>query len=65
MYVNLEDHMTYATGKANEDFQAVLRVFRSPVCGSARLHWGKAGWTQHAQCFDGAKEYPNTWCDFG
>ncbi|WIA21698.1 hypothetical protein OEZ85_000865 [Tetradesmus obliquus] len=65
MYVNIEDHLSYINGNTNEDFQAVLRVFRSPVCGPARLHWGKAGWPQHAQCFDGAAEYPKTWCDFG
>ena len=33
-------------------------------CG-ARLHWGKAGWPEHAKCFDGGKEYPNTWGHFG
>ncbi len=38
-----------------------MRVFRSPVCGPARLHWGKAGWdTDVAGCFDGAAEYPET-----
>lgn len=64
LYINIEDHVTYATGKPNEDFQAILNILRSPVCGPARLHWGKAGWPQHAKCFDGAKEYPK-WCDFG
>eukprot|EP00882_Tetradesmus_deserticola_P020060 GHRQ01021615.1.p2 GENE.GHRQ01021615.1~~GHRQ01021615.1.p2 ORF type:complete len:127 (+),score=36.52 GHRQ01021615.1:199-579(+) len=65
MHVNLEDHLAYVNGKPNEDFQAVMRVFRSAVCGPARMHWGKAGWPQLARCFDGAKEYPKTWCDFG
>lgn len=25
----------------------------------------KEGWTRHAQCFDGASEYPDSWCNFG
>jgi hypothetical protein len=33
-------------------------------CG-ARMHWGKAGWPRWAACFDGAAEYPDTWCHFG
>ena len=40
-----------------------MEVFRRQ-CG-ARMHWGKAGWPAHAACFDGAAEYPDTWCDFG
>ena len=40
-----------------------MRIFRRE-CG-ARLHWGKAGWPQYAACFDGAREYPATWCHFG
>jgi hypothetical protein len=64
LYINLEDHVSYATGKPNEDFQAIMQILRSPVCGPGRLHWGKAGWPQLAFCFNGAKEYPN-WCDFG
>jgi len=40
-----------------------VRILRSD-CG-ARLHWGKAGWPQWAACFDGAREYPDTWCHFG
>jgi len=43
--------------------QEVVRILRSD-CG-ARLHWGKAGWPQWAACFDGAREYPDTWCHFG
>ncbi len=43
--------------------QEVVSIFRRE-CG-ARLHWGKAGWPQWAACFDGAAEYPNTWCHFG
>eukprot|EP00878_Enallax_costatus_P023315 GHUV01024788.1.p3 GENE.GHUV01024788.1~~GHUV01024788.1.p3 ORF type:complete len:137 (+),score=4.02 GHUV01024788.1:1192-1602(+) len=65
LYFNLEDHVSYATHRTNDDFQAVMSVLRSPVCGSARMHWGKAGWPMHAKCFDGAQEYPSTWCDFG
>lgn len=64
LYINIEDHVTYATGRPNEHFQAIMKVLRSPVCGPARLHWGKAGWPQWAACFDGAKEY-RRWCDFG
>lgn len=43
--------------------QKVVSMFRDS-CG-ARLHWGKAGWPEHATCFDGAKEYNTTWCQFG
>lgn len=43
--------------------QEVMRIFRQD-CG-ARLHWGKAGWPQWAACFDGAREYPDSWCHFG
>ncbi len=43
--------------------QEVVRIFRRE-CG-ARLHWGKAGWPQWGACFDGAREYPATWCHFG
>ena len=33
---------------------------------NARLHWGKAGWVQLGEKpFDGAAEYPDTWCHFG
>ena len=62
-YVNLEDYLSYNTRRTNKHFQQVVRIFRN-TCG-ARLHWGKAGWPQHALCFDGAAEYPDTWCDFG
>jgi coenzyme F420-reducing hydrogenase delta subunit len=43
--------------------QEVIRIVRTE-CGG-RLHWGKAGWPQWAACFDGAREYPDTWCHFG
>ena len=43
--------------------QEVMRIFRQD-CG-ARLHWGKAGWPQWGACFDGAREYPDSWCHFG
>jgi hypothetical protein len=58
--------VSYATQATNADFQAVLALLRSPVCGRARLHWGKAGWMQpYGACFDGAREYAATWCHFG
>ena len=68
MGFNMEDYVQYNNGGKNDDFQAVMDVFRSPVCGPARVHWGKAGWDQsrgQEVCFDGAAEFPNTWCDFG
>ena len=43
--------------------QRVMGIFRQE-CG-ARMHWGKAGWPRWAACFDGAKEFPDTWCSFG
>lgn len=32
---------------------------------NGRLHWGKGGWPEYASCFDGSKEYPDTWCHYG
>ncbi|KAI7844538.1 hypothetical protein COHA_001896 [Chlorella ohadii] len=62
MYINFEDYVSLSTGKPNEQFEQIARLFRER-CG-ARWHWGKEGWTRHAKCFDGAKEYPK-WCHFG
>jgi hypothetical protein len=38
LYINIEDHVSYATGRTNDDFQAIMQILRSPVC-SGRLHW--------------------------
>ncbi|KDD76265.1 hypothetical protein H632_c292p1 [Helicosporidium sp. ATCC 50920] len=62
MYINIEDYLTLS-GTRNDKFFEVIRLFREE-CG-ARFHWGKAGWPQFASCFDGATEYPDTWCHFG
>jgi len=65
LYMNLEDFVLYSTGQYNAAFQGIMRILRtSPKC-KARLHWGKAGWPEHGSCFDGAKEFPDSWCDFG
>ncbi|KAK9908861.1 hypothetical protein WJX75_003902 [Coccomyxa subellipsoidea] len=56
MFFNIEDHLSMSTGR-------VMGIFRQE-CG-ARMHWGKAGWPRWAACFDGAKEFPDTWCHFG
>ena len=52
---------------ASSDFmlamQRVMKILMSECSG--RLHWGKAGWPRYNGCFDGAKAYPNTWCQFG
>lgn len=63
VYINLEDYLRYNTRKENWRFQRVIALFREKC--HARLHWGKAGWPQHASCFDGKREYPDSWCDFG
>jgi hypothetical protein len=63
MYVNLEDHLSLSSGVPNDKFDAVMNYFLDNC--DARLHWGKAGWPTHTPCFDGAEEYPETWCDFG
>ena len=63
MYLNLEDHLSLSSGVPNDEFDAVLEYLLD-TC-DARLHWGKAGWPTHTPCFDGAEEYPETWCDFG
>ncbi len=43
--------------------QDMVSLFRDKC--QARLHWGKAGWPKFAACFDGAIEYPDSWCHFG
>ncbi|EFN59179.1 hypothetical protein CHLNCDRAFT_138071 [Chlorella variabilis] len=63
MYVNMEDYVSRSSGRPNDQFQRIMQLFRQR-CG-ARLHWGKAGWPQHAKCFKGSIEYPSTWCSFG
>ncbi len=63
MYVNIEDYVSKSSNSPNRQFNRVVELFRQR-CG-ARLHWGKAGWPQHATCFDGAEEYPDSWCHFG
>lgn len=63
MYINMEDYISRSSGERNENFQKVVSLFREKC--NARLHWGKAGWPEHAANFDGAIEYPDSWCDFG
>ena len=43
--------------------QAVVKILREDCKG--RMHWGKAGWDKWANCFDGATEYGESWCNFG
>jgi hypothetical protein len=63
MYVNIEDYVSLSTGQPNKEFDQVVRFFMDK-CG-ARLHWGKYGFSEYDPSFDGAKTYPDTWCDFG
>jgi len=63
MYVNIEDYVTRSSGKPNDKFGKVIDLMLKQCRG--RLHWGKAGWPTHQQCFDGAASFPKTWCDFG
>jgi hypothetical protein len=63
MYINIEDHLSISSGKQNKEFDQVLDYFLDEC--DARLHWGKAGWPTHQPCFDGAEDYPDSWCDFG
>ncbi|GMH44322.1 hypothetical protein BSKO_12256 [Bryopsis sp. KO-2023] len=63
VYFNMEDYVSYNTKVVNARFQRTIELLRTRC--NARLHWGKAGWPRHAQCFDGAREYPDSWCDFG
>ena len=38
-----QDHESYATGRPNAEFQAVIHLLRThPLC-RARMHW-RAGW---------------------
>lgn len=64
MYLNIEDWLSLSTGKLNQAYDDVLKTLRGPDC-RGRLHWGKGGWPRYASCFDGATEYPDTWCHFG
>lgn len=64
MYLNIEDWLSLSTGRVNQAYDKVLKTLRGPDC-QGRLHWGKGGWPQYASCFDGATEYPDTWCHFG
>lgn len=57
-----QDYLTLS-GSNNTKFNTVMELFRTKC--DARLHWGKGGWPLFAKCFDGAKEYPDSWCDFG
>ncbi|PSC73887.1 L-gulonolactone oxidase [Micractinium conductrix] len=63
MWLNMEDYLSRSSGVPNDKFHRTMALLRQR-CG-ARLHWGKAGWPEHAKCFDGGKEYPNTWGHFG
>eukprot|EP00873_Tetraselmis_striata_P041562 jgi/Tetstr1/461826/TSEL_006905.t1 len=45
-------------------FEYVTYLRSDPKCAGVRLHWGKAGFPERG-CFNGAAEYPDTWCDFG
>eukprot|EP00873_Tetraselmis_striata_P012175 jgi/Tetstr1/432439/TSEL_021815.t1 len=68
VYMNFEDYvgpnMEPGTGY-NEGFQAVVTFLRgSEECKGTRMHWGKAGMPEPG-CFDGAREFPDTWCHFG
>ncbi|KAK3242992.1 hypothetical protein CYMTET_47340 [Cymbomonas tetramitiformis] len=69
VYLNIEDYYTHSeagenTGRTNTWFYRVMQELRGDIC-QGRLHWGKAGWNEHASSFDGAAEYPETWCHFG
>jgi hypothetical protein len=63
MYVNIEDYLSLSTNKPNEKWDRIAELFLTRC--NARLHWGKYGQPQLDQCFDGAKSYPQSWCDFG
>eukprot|EP00887_Chlorella_sp_A99_P005590 scaffold1.g5590.t1 len=64
MWINLEDYITRSNGgRRNDKWYKVIQLFRDRC--QARLHWGKYGWNAFSKCFDGSKEYPDTWCDFG
>lgn len=65
VYINMEDFVQYSTGRRNVPFQRMIAFLREEPACAGRLHWGKAGWPEHAKCFDGNAEYPDTWCDFG
>lgn len=62
-YFNMEDYISYNTKRDNNRFLRIVDLFRTRC--NARLHWGKAGWPRFASCFDGAREYPESWCSFG
>ena len=63
MYVNIEDYLSLSNGQPNTKWNGVVDNFRQRC--NARLHWGKYGLGEGQWCFDGSKEYPKSWCDFG
>eukprot|EP00963_Diacronema_lutheri_P002356 scaffold155_cov347-Pavlova_lutheri.AAC.35 len=67
VYINIEDYVFYnqRDRERNQGFYSVMRYLRGDEkCKGSRMHWGKAGWPDEG-CWDGSKEYPDTWCDFG
>lgn len=61
VYINIEDLLRYQNnGAVNQDFQAVWAFLRGDAC-RGRAHWGKTRGPGFA--FDGAREFPDTWCD--
>ena len=39
VYINLEDHVSYATKRPNEEFQEVIAFLRTHPNCKGRLHW--------------------------
>lgn len=67
VYINLEDYVSFnqRPRERNQGFLNVIHYLRhSDRCIGSRIHWGKAGWPEEG-CWDGSREYPETWCDFG
>lgn len=53
VYLNLEDHVTYATGRVNHAFQAAVAFLRTHPSCRARLHWW--GWAGAGRAGGGAE----------
>lgn len=67
VYINLEDYVSFnqRPRERNQGFLAAIHYLRnSDRCMGSRIHWGKAGWPEEG-CWDGSREYPESWCDFG
>jgi len=66
VWMSLDDFVYYNQGRqSNVPFKNLMAyLVTTPFCAPARLHWGKPAFPDPG-CWNGAVDYPETWCDFG